>query len=371
MRKIWRIWKTGKLYAVASRSQANADAFAKEFGASKAYGSYEAILNDPQVQAVYISPPHPMHAEWTIRACEAKKHVLCEKPFGVNAAEAMAMIEAAIANDVMLMEAFMYRCHPQTAKLVELIKAKAIGDVRVVQATFSYQTGFKPESRTFNNKLAGGGILDVGCYTVSMLRLIACAAAGKDFADPTELKATAHLGQTGVDEWAIASLKFPGEILGQLSTGVGVNQENVVRIFGSEGRILLPSPWQANRTTAEPGRIILHRNGEKEPQDITVEASVTSFTYEADVFGNAVLAGKRQAPAPAMSWNDTLGNMRTLDQWRREIGLSYETEQRTDYPRTTVTGRRIAKSISFGNKGRPFRGGAPGAVVPDAVPPGA
>src|SRR4051794_23362692 len=128
-----RASQTGKLYAVASRSRDKAEAFAREFDAGKAYESYEALLADPNVQAVYVSPPHPLHAPWAIRACEAKKHVLVEKPFALNFAEAMAIFEAAIANDVLLMEAFMYRCHPQTAKLVELIKSKAIGEVRVIQ----------------------------------------------------------------------------------------------------------------------------------------------------------------------------------------------------------------------------------------------
>src|SRR5437868_5063193 len=186
-----RASQTGKLYAVASRAQEKADAFAREFGASKAYDDYQTLLYDPSVQAVYVSTPHPLHAEWAIRACEAKKHVLVEKPFALNFAEAMAMTEAAIANDVLLMEAFMLRCHPQTAKLIELIRSKAIGDVRVIQATFSFHAGFNPDTRIFRNDLAGGGIMDVGCYPVSMSRLIAGAALGKDFADPIEMKATA------------------------------------------------------------------------------------------------------------------------------------------------------------------------------------
>ena len=249
-----------------------------------------------------------MHAEWTIRACEAKKHVLVEKPMALNCADASAMIEAAIANDVMLMEAFMYRCHPQTAKLVELIKSKAIGEVRLIQASFGFHAGFNAERPSLRQVLAGGGILDVGCYPVSMSRLIAGAALGKSFADPIEVKATGHLGTTGVDEWAIASLKFPGDIIAQGSTSVSLNQENVVRIFGSEGNVFLPNPWQMNRTTPEPARIIVHLKN-TEPREIKIEASVTSFAYEADVFGNALLAGKRQAP-PAMTWDDSLGNLR-------------------------------------------------------------
>src|SRR4051812_26289914 len=232
--------KTGKLIAIGSRSQASADKFGDEFALDRAkrFASYDALLADPNVQAVYVAPPHPFHAEWAIKAAEAKKHVLVEKPIGINAAEAMAIIEAATLNDVFLMEAFMYRCHPQTAKLVELIRSRMIGDVRVISATFSFHAGFNPDSRIFSNALAGGGILDVGCYPVSISRLIAGAAQGKDFADPIEVKGSGHLGQTGVDEWAIGTLKFAGDIVAQVATGVSVNQDNTLRVYGSEGRII-------------------------------------------------------------------------------------------------------------------------------------
>jgi predicted dehydrogenase/aryl-alcohol dehydrogenase-like predicted oxidoreductase len=335
--------QTGVLHAVGSRSKEKANTFADKFSAPNRHGSYEALLADKSVDAIYIGVPHPLHAEWAIKAAEAKKHVLVEKPFAINFHQATAIIEAAIANDVMLMEAFMYRCHPQTAKLVELIKTKTIGDVRVIQATFSFHAGFNADSRLFKNDLIGGGIMDVGCYPVSISRLIAGAATGKDFADPLEVKATAHLGQTGVDEWAIASAKFPGDILAQLSTGIAVNQENVVRIYGSEGRIFLPTPWAMNRSAAEPGKIIVHKNGEKEPREITIEATVTSFSYEADVFGNAVLSGKKQAPSPAMSWDDTLGNLRMIDSWRQSIGLMYDTEKPENLKPVTVANRPLQK----------------------------
>lgn len=335
--------QTGKLIAVGSRSKEKANTFADKFSVPNRHGSYEELLADKSIDAVYVAVPHPMHAEWAIKACQAKKHVLLEKPFALNFHQATAIIEAAMANDVMLMEAFMYRCHPQTAKLVELIKSKAIGEVRVIQATFSFHAGFNAESRIFKNDLAGGGIMDVGCYPVSISRLIAGAATGKDFADPIEVKGAAHLGQTGVDEWAIASAKFSGDILAQLSTGVGVNQENVVRIYGSEGRIFLPNPWQANRSAAEPGKIIVHKNGEKEPREITVEANVTSFAYEADIFGNAALSGKKQAPPPAMTWDDTLGNIRMLDSWRQSIGLMYDMEKPENLKTVTVAGRPLQK----------------------------
>jgi len=237
--------KTGTLVAVGSRSQESADRFGEQFHIENRHPSYQALLDDPQVEAIYIATPHPMHAEWAIKGAEAKKHLLVEKPIGVNHAEAMAIIEAARENDVFLMEAFMYRCHPQTQKLVELLRDKTIGDVRVIQATFSFHwpIPFNDTSRLTSNALAGGGILDVGCYPVSMARLIAGVAGGKDFAEPIEFKAVGVLGPSGVDHYTTASVKFPGDIIAQLSTGVQVNQESAVRIFGTEGSIHIPQPW--------------------------------------------------------------------------------------------------------------------------------
>jgi predicted dehydrogenase/aryl-alcohol dehydrogenase-like predicted oxidoreductase len=317
--------KTGTLVAVGSRSQESADAFGDEFKVPHRYGSYQGVLDDEEVQAVYVSPPHPMHAECAIKTAEAGKHILCEKPIGMNHAEAMAIIEAAHRNDVFLMEAFMYRCHPQTRTLVELIRDKVIGDVKVIHATFSFRTAFNPESRLLKNALGGGGILDVGCYTASMSRLVAGVATGKDFAEPIELNACGHLGEiTRTDEYAIASLRFPGDILAQLSSGVQVQQECVVRIYGTEGYIFTPSPWIPAR---EPGetKIIVHRHGEEKPREITIKTERGLYAIEADVVAENI--ERRQAPAPAMSWDDTLGNMKTLDMWREAIGLVYDLEK--------------------------------------------
>lgn len=336
----------GTAYAVASREIDKAKAFASEFGFEKSYGSYEALLADPDVHAVYISVPHQHHVEWALKAAKAKKHILVEKPFALNAADAMAVFETAKANNVLAMEAFMYRCHPQTSKLVELLKEKVIGEVRIINATFSFHAGFNPTSRLFANDYGGGGILDVGCYTMSIARLIAGAALGKDFANPVEVSGCAHLGQTGVDEWAIAALKFENGILAQLSTGIAVNQENIVRIFGSEGRITLPIPYHANRVAGEDGRIIIHRNGEKEPREITVASSITAFAQEADTFARAVLDGQLAATPPAMTPADTLGNLRALDRWRDAIRLTYDQEKSANYRTTTVHGISLARSAN-------------------------
>ncbi len=328
-----RTSQTGKLFAVASRDKAKADKFAAEFAVPTAYGSYEELLKDPKVQAVYVCVPHPMHAQWAIAALEAGKHVLCEKPFMLNQWEAMRVIELAREKGLLVMEAFMYRCHPQTAKLVELLRQKAIGDIRLIQATFSFNAGFNAESRLFSNALAGGAIMDVGCYPVSLVRLIAGVATGGDFAEPTEVKGCGQTGQTGVDEWAIGSLKFPGGILAQIATGVRMGHDNALHILGSEGRITVGNPWVANREKADLGKITVQKYG-TQPQEIEIPADRTSFSYELDFFGQAVEAGASQPAHPAMSSEDTLGNMRVLDAWRSQVGCVYEQEKPQNYLHT-------------------------------------
>jgi predicted dehydrogenase len=257
--------KTGQLVAVGSRSRTSAERFVKQWQAARYYESYEALLDDEAVEAVYIATPHPFHAEWAIKAAEAGKHIHCEKPLSLNHAWAMAMIEAARRNDVFLMEAFMYRCHPQTAHLVELIRSGAIGQVRVIQATFSFQTGYNLESRLLNNALGGGGILDVGSYCTSMARLLAGAAIGKTVAEPLDVKAVGYVGEKSrVDEYSVASLSFPGDILAQLFAVVQVNGEDVVRVFGSEGWIYVPSPWLPTRE-ADKSSFTLKRYADAQP----------------------------------------------------------------------------------------------------------
>lgn len=319
--------RTGRLAAVGSRTQESANRFGDEFQIPVRHGSYQALLDDKSVQAVYIATPHPVHAEWAIKAAEAGKQILCEKPLGINHAEAMAIIDAARRNDVFLMEAFMYRCHPQTAKLIELVVDGAIGKVRLIEAAFCYNASFETDSRVYDNELAGGGILDVGCYPASMARLIAGVAQGRPFADPIEFQATGHIGKTGVDEYTTAICKFPGEILAQLTTAVSMNHENLVRIYGDKGHIVVPEPWVPQRDGGIC-KIMLMRDG-KPAEEIRIDADPL-YTYEIDLVARSL--ADRQARPPAMSWEDTLSNMRLLDGWRESIGQLYE-QEKIDAPR--------------------------------------
>ncbi len=337
-----RASRTGELAAVASRDPSPARKFAERFGIERAYGNYADLLGDDRVNAVYIATPHPMHAELAIRAAESGKHVLCEKPAGLNHAEAMAVVEAARARGVFFMEAFMYRCHPQTRLLAELVSGGRIGEPRMIQASFGFDAPFEPGSRVFAQSLGGGGILDVGCYPVSLARLLAGAAAGKAFLDPVDVSGAAHLGpESRVDEWAAATLRFPGGILAQISTGVRLRQENAVRVFGSEGSLLVPDPWMPGRD-GSPCRVVVYSKGDDPPEEIPVPTDRPLYALEADAFAAGVAAGS--APWPAMSVDDTLGNMRTLDSWRTAVGLEYDSERPEGAGRNTVAGRPLARA---------------------------
>lgn len=328
---------TGKLVAVGSRSQESADRFGDAFDVPHRHASYEALLADPAVQAVYIALPNHLHARWTIRAAEAGKHVLCEKPLATNHAEAMVAIDAAREHDVFLMEAFMYRCHPQTARLVELIRSGAIGQVRLIQAHFSYDMKGPRENVRQQNPASGGGIMDVGCYCASMARLVAGVATGQPFADPIitrdgyrstmALKAEGYINPDNrVDEWSMAVVRFPGDILATLTTGIQVQVDNALYVWGSEGHIVVPNPWKPSEPPAlGEGRILLYREGEQSPEEISIEAGgVPLYGIEADTVARYI--ADRQAPSPCMTWDDTLGNMLTLDAWREEIGLVFDSE---------------------------------------------
>ena len=314
--------ESGRLAAVGSRSEAGARAFARRHNIPRAHASYEALLADAEVDAVYIATPHSMHLEWTLKAARAGKHILCEKPIGIHRGEAARMVEAAREHGVFLMEAFMYRCHPQTAKVAEIIRSGALGEIRVVQATFGYNRPFDPASRSWRNELGGGGILDVGCYPVSFSRLVAGVAAGKPFLDPVEMSGSGVTHpQTGVDVWTAATLRFETGLIAQVACSVGVQQENTVRIYGTEGWLHVVEPWTPSRNEGRAGRLRLHRAGATAAEVIVIPHQAGEYTLEADTVVRCIRAGKREADE--MSWADTLGNAAALDRWLEIAGVRY------------------------------------------------
>ncbi len=324
-----RFTDTGQILAVASRTQERIDRLANDFDIPRRYNDYAELLTDDDIDAVYIATIHPLHAEWAVKCAEAGKHLLVEKPISMNHGEAAAMVNAARENDVFLMEAFMYRCHPQIAKMVELIQAGAIGDVQMIRATFGYRSGFNPQSRLYNREMGGGGILDIGCYTASMSRKVAGAAANELFLNPISVKGNGKTGPTGVDHIAAATLKFENDIIAEIICAVECNYGSNVVIYGTEGTLTIPNPWLPSSpcrgareplpldTTFPATQLIVQSSQSRETTEVTIPVDRDLFTYEADTV--AIHIADRQAPA--MSWADTLGNMQLLDAWREEVGV--------------------------------------------------
>lgn len=315
----------GILAAIATRNP-DKPGLAADFPGVRIVKGYDALLADPEIDAVYIAVPHTGHAEWAIKAAAAGKHVLVEKPLALSAHEQDAVFHAHKKAGTFAGEAFMYRLHPQTAKILELIRSGAIGEVRMIQSSFGFSMGkFQPEHRLFASKLAGGGIMDVGCYPVSMSRLIAGAAAGKPFLDPVKVSGTAKLNAEGTDDWAAAVLTFENGIVAQVSCAVMANLDNVLRIHGSEGRIEVPDFWFAGGNRDQGlGKIDVIKGGKTET--ISVNEARHVYSFEAEAAGAAILAGKREFDSPGMSWADSLGNARVLDAWRRDARIEFAVE---------------------------------------------
>ncbi|MBM7050333.1 MULTISPECIES: aldo/keto reductase [Rhizobium] len=342
--------RSGKLVAIASRNPEK-PGLGDNFPGARIVSGYEALLADKEIDAVYIATPHTGHAEWAIKAIRAGKHVLVEKPIALSAYDAETIYYEAKKAGVFAGEAFMYRVHPQTAKLIELVKSGAIGELRIIHSSFGFNMGtVKPEHRLFANDTAGGGILDVGGYPVSMARLIAGAADGKPFLDPNKVSGVAHLGQTGVDEWASAVLKFPNNVIAEVSCSIMANQDNTLRIIGSEGRIEVADFWFASGHKGGVGKIELIKGGET--QTIEVKEERWLYSFEVDAAGDAIKAGGKEFAYPGIGWADSIGNLRVLDQWRASIGLEYQVEKATHRTKN-IAGATVAKGNSIPKRSIP------------------
>jgi predicted dehydrogenase len=312
-----KVSQTGVLTAVASRDEKTAFAFAKQYQAPYAYGSYGELLQDTEVDAVYIAPPHPFHAEWAIEAAKAKKHILCEKPLTMTVKDTARVLEAAKKHRVFLMEAFMYRCHPQTERLVQLVRQKAVGEVKLIESVFSFNRPQDLKHRLWNKKLGGGGILDIGCYPASMARLLAGAASGKPFLNPSVVAGTGVISESSpIDELSAASLKFPNGVLAQIFCGLSLAKGVGVTVWGSKGKMHAPSPWHPGRWTKGVSTIEIQLY-DKKPKVLKVVKALNLYAVEADEVGRCLLKGLQQSPL--MSWADTLGNAKTLEAWLKAV----------------------------------------------------
>ncbi|HEY2073380.1 MAG TPA: Gfo/Idh/MocA family oxidoreductase [Gaiellaceae bacterium] len=279
------------LVAVASRDQARADAYAREWDIPRAYGSYEALLADPEIEAVYISLPNTLHAEWSIKALEAGKHVLCEKPFSRHPDEVEAAFDTAAREGRLLTEAFMYRHNPQTKKLAELVADGAIGELRLVRSTFSYSLYDETNIR-LRTDVDGGALMDVGCYCVSGSRLLA--------GEPTGVHGDAWIGPSGTD-WVFTGLMhFPGDVLATFDCGTAMPNRDELEAVGSEGSIFLDDPWHCVHPVIE-----LRRGDEVERIELPY---ADSYRLEMENLG-AAIHGETEL---LLGREDALGQARVL-----------------------------------------------------------
>jgi D-xylose 1-dehydrogenase (NADP+, D-xylono-1,5-lactone-forming) len=285
-----------EVVAIASRDLARAQSFAREHGIERAHGSYEGLLEDPEVEAVYVPLPNALHVEWSLRALEAGKHVLCEKPLTRRPAEIDGLFDAAERADRLVMEAFMYRHHPQTRRLEELVEQGAIGQLRVVRSAFSFSLTRLADVR-LSHELDGGSLMDVGCYCVSGSRLLA--------GEPEHVEAQRVAAASGVDVRFTATMRFPGDVLAHFDCGFDLPDRSALEAVGSDGSLLVADPWHCRRPEIE-----LHRDDGVER--IAVEPA-DSYQLELENLSDAV----RGATAPLLGRDDALGQARALEALHR------------------------------------------------------
>jgi predicted dehydrogenase len=309
--------RSGRVTVVsaASRDAERAAGFARRHGIPRWHGSYQELLEDPAIDAVYVATPHRQHAEWTRAAVSHHKHVLCEKPLTVNAGEAEAVIAAARESGMLVMEAFAYLFHPQTHALLQLLGQGRIGGLREIAVRFSFTTGDTDRSRVIDHALAGGGILDVGCYCVSMAQLI----TGQE---PIAVTGTAELDPVQrVDLHAVGTLTFPRAVMAQVECAVALEQPDQLRISGAEGEIVIDRPCWIPECRDADTRIELHTGTGTEVIEIGRSGHI--FAIELDGFAQLIDAGAREWE---QSWAQSLATLRTLDRWRAAVGVSYDWE---------------------------------------------
>ena len=294
-----------ELHAVGSRSPEKARDFADRFRAPVT-GDYHAVLADPQVEVVYIALPNQEHARWSILAAQAGKHILCEKPAAMNLRELDSVLAAVRQADVFFMEGFLWRCHPRTRLLREL--AEELGELRMAHAVFCFDAGRPLKERLARTDYGGGALMDVGCYPISWLRLFG--------GEPLELGATATV-EGGVDVQTGGSLRFGAGFLGTFATAVQCEQPTINTLYGERGSLTIHEPW---RNT--PGAPLVVRTAAGERTLPAADTGLPIHALEA-LHVQEHLSSKQ---APAMTWDDSRGQQRTLDRLRAAIGVRWQSE---------------------------------------------
>ncbi|MGH3082084.1 MAG: Gfo/Idh/MocA family protein [Gaiellaceae bacterium] len=284
-----------EVVAVGSRDSERADAYARERGIPRAHGSYDELLADPEVEAVYISLPNGLHVEWTLRALEARKHVLVEKPLSRRAEEVDHVFDVADSAGLVVSEGFMWRHHPQTAKLAQLVEDGAIGALRLVRVGFSFplEAERSADDARFSADLDGGAMMDLGCYCVSAIRFVA--------GEPRSLAGKQVVGPTGVDVIFAGTLTHADDVLSHFDCSFVVPRRSELEVFGEEGSLFVKTPF----VITSPG-IELRRDGELE--QVVVEES-DSYRLELENVSGAI---RGEAPL-LLGREDAVAQARTIE----------------------------------------------------------
>ena len=280
------------LLAVASRRQSSADSYAREWKISRAYSSYESLLADPDVDVIYNPLPNHLHAEWTVKALRAGKHVLCEKPLALTLPEVNAMTAAARETGKVLAEAFMYRHHPQTLKVKELVEGGKLGQLQLIKGAFTFTLTREGNFRNFK-EMGGGSIWDVGCYPISYARMLA--------GEPTEVHGWQVLGEGGCDVSFFGEMNFANGVHAQIDSGFQSPLRSHIEIVGSEASLIVPVPFKPGRTS----EIFLRRGNDEEC--IKVKGREL-YLGEVDDMCDAILLGKPSR----ISLIDSRGNIASI-----------------------------------------------------------
>jgi D-xylose 1-dehydrogenase (NADP+, D-xylono-1,5-lactone-forming) len=288
--------RNGELVTVASRDLAKAEAFAARLGIPRAYGRYEALLDAPDIDAVYIPLPNSLHREWTLRAAQAGKHILCEKPLGLTAQECLEMEAAADQNRVKLMEAFMYRFHPRTEKVLEMVRAGQLGELRLIHSAFTFRLT-RPDNIRLRPELGGGSLMDVGCYCVNLSRTVAGA-------EPVAVQALARWSQTGVDEQMAGTLRFADELLAQFDCALTLERREGYELAGTEAHLAAPAAFLPGDTDVA---ILETRSRGRQQQHVI--SGVDQYRLMVEHFADCIL---RDRP-PRYSASEAAANMRVIE----------------------------------------------------------
>ncbi|MBS1370876.1 MAG: Gfo/Idh/MocA family oxidoreductase [Lentisphaeria bacterium] len=307
----------GRPLIVLGRDPERTRRFAAENKVPESTANLRVLLLDPRIDAVYVATPHTTHAELSIAALKAGKPVLCEKPMALDAESTESVLATSRECGKLFLEGYMYRWHPQTAKLIELLRAEAVGKVNLIESAFGFAAKYDPADRLFDPALGGGAIRDIGGYPLSMAMLVAGTVLGREPGTPDRLIAGGVTAPGNIDLTSCAIAVWGGRIAAQLCCSCGATLDAALRIHGSEGRIVVPNPWVCNRTEPEEGVIRIERGSGTEV--IRVPADRTSFGYEADGFARLLKSGAREAAAAPFTVAESSALNRQLCDWFKAV----------------------------------------------------